>query len=220
MPEYRSFRLSCSCGKEFEAKLWESLRVAGQKELKAKLLSGEMNQVECSHCKKKSFIEMNFLYHDLEKKLWVQMVPQTERSQWQQLEEDYEKVIKKKSSIRKLNFRLVFGREELLEKIRIFDLSLDDRAIELLKLKIMAEDESLQNISDLKLIFIRHLPGEEELHFSLTSKEKDLSQTIVISSQHYNVILENKEHISFTSDLTKKVCSGIYVNVRKTRILH
>lgn len=210
--------MSCSCGKEFEAKLWDCLNISEQKELKAKLLNGEINQVQCSACKKKSYVEKNLLYQDMDKKIWIQMLPTMDRSNWPGLEEDYAEVLRKNSGVRK--FRLTFGREELFEKIRIFDWDLDDRAIELLKLKIMSEDENMKNLSDAKLVFIRYLPQEEEIHFSLTSAEKELNQTIVVSSQHYETILENKEHTVSNDEMVKKIVTGVYVNVTKNRVLH
>ncbi|MBI3016818.1 MAG: hypothetical protein HYY62_02305 [Deltaproteobacteria bacterium] len=39
MSEHRRFQLSCTCGHEFETKLWDALNVTEAKELKGKLLS-------------------------------------------------------------------------------------------------------------------------------------------------------------------------------------
>ena len=223
MSEHRRFQLSCTCGHEFETKLWDALNVTEAKELKGKLLSGEINQVQCPKCQKKSYIEKSLLYHDMDQRLWVQMLPQADRPKWPELQEEYQEEIKKNSgpfSNRKYHFRLAFGREELLEKIRIFDANLDDRILELLKVRILTEDETLKTVSDAKVLFSRYMPQEEELHFSVTSQEKSLSQTIVIAFQHYNDIRESKEHVEATTEIAKIVCKGMYVHYSKTRVLH
>ncbi len=214
------FQLRCTCGHEFETKLWDSLNVTESKELKGKLLSGEINQVQCPECQKKSYIEKSLLYHDMDQRLWVQMLPPTERSKWPELQEEYEEEIKKNSGIKKYHFRLAFGREELLEKVRIFDANLDDRIIELLKVRILNEDETLKAVSDAKVFFSRYVAQEEELHFSVTSQEKNISQTLVIAFQHYNDIRESKEHVETTTELSKTVCRGMYIHHSKTRVLH
>lgn len=220
MSEHRRFQLSCTCGHEFETKLWDSLNVTQSKELKGKLLSGDINQVQCPKCQKKSYIEKSLLYHDMDRRLWVQMFPQADRSKWPELQETTQEEIKKHSGIKKYHFRLTFGREELLEKVRIFDADLDDRILELLKVRILTEDETLKTVNDAKVLFSRYLPQEEELHFSVTSQEKNLSQTIVIAFQHYNDIRESKEHVDVTTEIAKMVCRGMYVHYSKTRVLH
>src|SRR3989338_7301789 len=212
MSIHRPFQLSCSCGREYKVKLWDSINVTENKELKAKLLSGEVNQVQCPQCKKKSYIEKNLLYHDSDKKLWFHMLPQTDRPKWAELEEEYRKDLKDNDHIKKYHFRLVFGREELLEKIRIFDVNLNDRLIEIIKLKIINEDESLKTLTDLKLFFSRHMPEDEEMHFSLSITEKGLNQTLVVASHHYEDLKEAKA--------TEPISSGMYVSIHKTRVLH
>ncbi len=220
MSEHRRFHLSCTCGHEFETKLWDALNVTENKELKGKLLSGEINQIQCPKCQKKSYIEKSLLYHDRDQRLWIQVLPQADRPKWPKLQESYQEELKKNSGIKKYYFRLAFGREELLEKIRIFDANLDDRILELLKVRILTEDETLKTVSDAKIFFSRYLPQEEELHFSVASQEKNISQTIVIAFQHYNDIRESKEHVEATTELAKIICRGMYVHYSKTRVLH
>ena len=220
MSEYQRFQLSCTCGHAFETKLWNTLNVTEHKELKGKLLSGEINQVQCPKCQKKSYIEKELLYHDVEQRLWVQVLPQADRPKWALLQEAYQEEAKKNLGVKKYHFRLAFGKEELLEKIRIFDADLDDRILELLKVRILTEDEALKTASDAKIFFSRYLPQEEELHFTVTSQEKNISQTIVIAFQHYHDIRESKEHVEATTDIAKTICKGMYVHYSKTRVLH
>jgi len=156
----------------------------------------------------------------VEQRLWVQVLPQADRPKWALLQEAYQEEAKKNLGVKKYHFRLAFGKEELLEKIRIFDADLDDRILELLKVRILTEDEALKTASDAKIFFSRYLPQEEELHFTVTSQEKNISQTIVIAFQHYHDIRESKEHVEATTDIAKTICKGMYVHYSKTRVLH
>ena len=220
MSVYRSFRLNCACGHEFDALLWDSINVTEQQELKSRLLNGEINQIQCEKCKKRSYIEKHLLYHDVDKKLWVQMFPRSDRSKWQELEEEHKEDLKKNSISKKYFFRLAFGQDELLEKVRIFDNGLDDRILELLKLKILEQDEAMKDISDAELTFSQYHVEDGEIHFKMASLEKNLSQTLVIPFEHYEEIEESQEHVSGENPATQTVCHGMYVSVNKTRVFH
>lgn len=220
MSQYRSFQLNCSCGHEFEATLWDAIDVAEERDLKQKLVSGHINQICCEKCKKRSYVEKDLVYHDMDQKLWIQMFPKADRPKWSELEDDHKEALKNNSLIRRYNFRLTFGRDELLEKIRIFDNQLDDRIIELLKLKIVEQDENLKQMTDPEITFLEYISEKGELHFKLTSHEKNIFQTLVVPFEHYEEIEETKEHIERKTPQTKLVCQGIYINVNKTRIFH
>src|SRR3989338_2141164 len=180
MSVYRSFQLSCACGYEFEATLWDSINVTEQQELKQRLLTGDINQIQCEKCKKRSYVEKHLLYHDMDRKLWVQMFPKGDRGKWQELEEDHKDIIKKNSKVKEYVFRLAFGQEELLEKVRIFDNELDDRIIEVLKLKILEQDEALKDVTDAQLTFTQFFSQKEEMQFKMVSHEKNITQNLVI----------------------------------------
>jgi len=225
MSATRSFVLNCVCGHEFEAVLWDSVDVAEAAPLKSKILSGEMNQIQCVKCKKRSYVEKNLLYRDSNQKLLIQMYPQSDRPRWVKLEAEHKKAInkraiKRRAHLRGYTLRLAFGHQEMVEKIRIFDSHLDDRLIEMIKLKILEQDDVVKETPDAELLFSQYLADEGELHFKLTSLEKNLSQTIVISYEHYEELLEAEQHLSTEKPAEKIVCQGMYVSVNKTRILH
>lgn len=214
MSAARSFVLHCVCGHEFEAVLWDSVRISGEGGLKSKILNGEINQIRCVKCKKRSYVEKNLLYCDSNQKLLIQMHPQSDRPKYVELESEHKKAIKMNSHFRGYTCRLAFGQQEMVEKIRILDSGLDDRIIEMIKLKILEQDEVVKETPDAELLFSQYLTEEGELHFKLTSIEKNISQTIVISVEHYEELLESAQHPQ------KMICQGMYVNVNKTRTLH
>jgi hypothetical protein len=220
MSSNREFQLCCSCGYEFKATLWDALNVTENKKLKPQLLNGDINVIKCKKCNKRSYIEKDVLYHDMDKKLWVQMFPQADRSKWHELEEEQQIQVKKRVKSDTYHFRMAFGREELLEKIRIFDANLDDRAIELLKVKVVEEDKTLKDAADLKILFSRCVPEDAEIQYHVTSQENNISQTVVVSYDHYEEILETEEHLKLTEEPAKVVCDGMYINIAKIRVLH
>ncbi len=220
MSATRSFVLSCVCGHEFEAILWDSVHISEETDLKSKILNGEINQIQCVKCKKRSYIEKNILYCDPNQKLLIQMYPHSDRPKYLELESEHKKTIKSNSHLRGYRCRLAFGQHEMIEKIRIFDSGLDDRIIEMIKLKILEQDEIVKETPDAELLFSQYLTEEGEFHFKLTSIEKNLSQTIVISYEHYEELLESQGHAGSTKHPQKTICQGMYVNVNKTRTLH
>ena len=63
------------CGNEQETRVWDSLNVTLDPELKEKLYRGEVNQFECEKCGQKTFIDAPLLYHDMTQKFCVQYYP-------------------------------------------------------------------------------------------------------------------------------------------------
>ena len=215
-----SFELSCDCGHEFEVVLWDAINVTEKRELKSKLLNGEINQIQCGQCKKRSYIEKNLLYHDMDEKVWIQMFPQSDRSNWSSLEDQQRKSMKKIAQSKGYRFRLAFGQQELLEKIRIFDSGLDDRIIEIIKLKVLEQEDIAKEVPDGELSFSQYFSDKEEIQFKLTSMDKNMSQSIVVNYDHYEEVIDSKEFLDDRYDLSKKIYHGMYISVNKTRILH
>src|SRR3989338_2609359 len=195
MAESRSFQLNCACGHEFETILWDSINVTENKGLKSQLLNGEINIIQCPKCKKKSYIEKELLYHDMDLKLWILMYPQMDRPKWPSLEDEMGQKLQQKLKLDAYAFRMVFGRDELVEKVRIFDSGLDDRVIELLKLRVVQEDESLKDAHDVRIAFSRYIPEDAEIQLHVYSQQNNVSQTVIVSFDHYVEIEESQEHL-------------------------
>lgn len=77
MSRNTSHNLRCPhCGHKQETKVWDSLNVTLDPDLKKKLYSAEINLFDCVECKKKSFINAPLLYHDMKQQFCVQYYPQ------------------------------------------------------------------------------------------------------------------------------------------------
>ena len=66
----------CSkCGKEHIVKIYKSINVAQDPELKAKVLDGSLFLWECPDCGTSNLVAYDCLYHDPEEKIMVWMLP-------------------------------------------------------------------------------------------------------------------------------------------------
>ncbi len=66
----KKIKLACpECNQEFNANIYTSINVQLDKDIKAKVLSGTLFDIECEYCHSKFHIPYPVLYHDMEKNL-------------------------------------------------------------------------------------------------------------------------------------------------------
>src|ERR1039458_4857917 len=63
------------CGNKQETKVWHSVNVKLDPELKRKLFDAQINMFSCEKCGKKTFINAPLLYHDMTQQFFVQYYP-------------------------------------------------------------------------------------------------------------------------------------------------
>jgi predicted RNA-binding Zn-ribbon protein involved in translation (DUF1610 family) len=64
-----------ACGEEATATVWRSMNVTLDPDAKELLLAGDVNVFRCPKCGYESLLDIDFLYHDMEKKFSVQFYP-------------------------------------------------------------------------------------------------------------------------------------------------
>ena len=67
--------ITCECGCQFTAWLWQSVSVSREPELLETILGGSMNVVTCPCCSSRFHVEVPFLYHDMHAKEWIWVYP-------------------------------------------------------------------------------------------------------------------------------------------------
>jgi hypothetical protein len=94
------------------------------------------------------------LYHDMQKRLmfWLWLEPG---------DPDLSSVPFPPNLLKEYQFRIVTSRNQLIEKIRIFDSALDDRIIEFLKLLLQTEASQRQRPINGELLFGALEPGSD-----------------------------------------------------------
>ena len=96
-------------------------------ELKEKLLSGELFIRECPHCGARNLVSFPLLYHDPQEHLMIWL------SDGQAATEQRMREAVEAEDFAPYTGRIVDTPGQLIEKIKIFDAGLDDRALEIAK---------------------------------------------------------------------------------------
>jgi hypothetical protein len=130
MTKVSTEELVCSeCGLKQLFTVYDSVNVSLNPDYKERLINGELTIFTCDACGYQVKMVYPLLYHDMENKLMVYLDPDgqldpnglgNKQFLFDMLDESYQ-------------YRIVPTREEMVEKILIFDDNLDDRPLELLK---------------------------------------------------------------------------------------
>ncbi len=125
------------CGGEVDFKLYRNIVATEENGLAGRVKDGSLFLTYCPHCSQKINVDHTFIYHNVDDGFLVHYCANDDdlKNAVNSLTKpaDAEKpvvaALAKKSSI----IRLVRTREQLLEKMCIYDAGMDDRAIEILK---------------------------------------------------------------------------------------
>ena len=128
-----------ACQKAGNFTVWDSVDIAENPEMKDSIASMEAFHYHCPHCGTTVNIDYGFLYHDADRRFMVFYGPteNDEQRADRDMTENHE--VFEKMSANHYVFRLVRTKEDLLEKITIFEAGLDDRLMELTKAAALAQ---------------------------------------------------------------------------------
>lgn len=116
------------CGNRNTIKVYRSINVADNPELKEKVKDGSLFLWECPHCGKVNLAKYETLYHDPAGKLMVWLIPDDSVSETQM------KAIENHTkAMGDYTLRTVSDMGSLMEKVLIHDAALDDVVIEMCK---------------------------------------------------------------------------------------
>ena len=131
--------VKCSqCGHEDGFVIWQSLNATLNPEAKADMMESCLFEHKCPKCGHVDSYTYDLLYHDMESMFMIQLCEAEDRvADYIAMFDDFSK---KTDDLIKMDddykLRLVDSRNNLREKVYIFDQGLDDRIIELMKLFI------------------------------------------------------------------------------------
>lgn len=128
-----------ACQKAGNFTVWDSVDIAENPEMKDSIASLEAFHYHCPHCGTTVNIDYGFLYHDADRRFMVFYGPteNDEQRADRDMTENHQVFVK--MSANHYVFRLVRTKEDLLEKITIFEAGLDDRLMELTKAAALAQ---------------------------------------------------------------------------------
>lgn len=122
----------CEAKKDFT--YHNHLNVSQHPELKQTLLEGNLFRFECDECGAKRQLDMQFIYHDPEKKVMIFLLPEY-RSDNEEVTRVLDEIIQQQNfSLADYRLRIALHGVDLVEKITIFDAGYDDQEIEIVKL--------------------------------------------------------------------------------------
>ena len=160
-----------SCGYKGEFRMYDSVNVSLDPQLREKVLSGKVFEWNCPKCGETISFRHNLLYHDMDKEFQIYYSP-TDCDGINKMIND---MLSKYPGMRKTN-RTVNSLNALREKIYIFEEGHNDIAIELSKLVIKYDKHN-------------SISPESELRFEkLISENKSASKGLLVFRQ----IIDNK----------------------------
>jgi len=149
------------CNHQQKFVIWKSMNVTLDPELKAKFIDGTLTTFTCEACGAETGVNYGMLYHDMKHAIMINLCygePQEDLSKMADLFKGY-------------RVRMVGSRNELLEKILIFDAGLDDRMIELFKvfLMVMLSKEN-HEVEELLFQGVSEEDGQKAVSFVMMTK--------------------------------------------------
>lgn len=156
MSLFSQHRITCpDCGKSEEIKLYGSINVREDPELKGKVSNGEIFIHSCPVCGKRTLMKYPVLYHDPDAKLMIWLAYD------EAAEMQAKQVFERMEQLEDYTGRIVGDVGSLIEKVHIFDAGLDDLAMEMCKYVIR-----LEKGNELQLKFLRTDGAEGDLIFT------------------------------------------------------
>ncbi len=143
MAVYHPTLITCQCGNTFSANLARSINAGRTPAIREKIMRGEFHRVACPKCGKSKAVESPFFYTDLSRHAIYHVRPRSERYNFRRDSMRLTKVAADvppdlaSSDPRQL--RVLYGLDELREKLVAQDTGLDDRTVELLKIFLLQE---------------------------------------------------------------------------------
>lgn len=142
------------CNASQQVEIHKTVNVTVNPELKARILDNRLNSSNCSECKKEINVVCGFLYHDMEKRIMMNLKMTNDPTDFK--ESDMSGQLKSNGYI----LREVFSEQEMIEKIRLFDQSINDKV--------------LSGIKDIFFDSFRKVIGERQLYVFFKTYEKRL----------------------------------------------
>ena len=179
------------CGRQFQKPVYDGVDVSEQPQFRAKVMDASIFDFPCPYCGCVNGVIYPFLYHDKARRFMIQLVDSAFAGDpfISVFDEEKEGALREAVEDMKDRYRLRTVRtpNDLMEKIILFENDIDDRAVEIMKAKILAKDPSILSLyfapTDNGPVFLvedesgfsRSLPFDEALYESVRKKTESRS---------------------------------------------
>lgn len=159
MAVYHTHIVNCVCGNALTVQLADSINANRSPEARERILRGELHRASCPACGRTFTVEKPFYYTDLGRNVLFKVSPRGERHEWKarsrELENASSFVPTELGQTQERTLRVVFGMDELREKLVAQDAKIDDWTVEALKVLLVYEHPFLLRRARLRLVFDR-----------------------------------------------------------------
>jgi len=167
-------RVRCpGCDRESECKLVQSINTATDPAVKARLLAGELNVLDCA-CGRRTQLAATVLFHDPAADYWCQVCPGDEHA-----------MAEGEAAFRAAGAggtqRLVPSLNALVEKVKLVDAGLEDWAIEMAKVLLLVSRASGHD-GDLERVLLFDSLDDDVIHWLLFESDHACVMTSPISA--------------------------------------
>jgi len=165
---------------------WQSINITLDPELKEKLLDRSLVTFRCEKCGHTAGVNQGLLYHDMNRRVMIMLGCQSPdelespEPLVQTFQADY-------------SLRLVGSMNELIEKVLLLDADLDDRAIEMFKLAVVANIEESQRGNNPQLFFsgiYANDESEEQIEFALVNEAGTKAVSMPLDQAYHRFVVE------------------------------
>jgi len=159
---YHPTLITCQCGNIFSANLARSINAGRTPAIREKIMRGDLHRIACSKCGLRKAVESPFFYTDLSRHTLYYVRPRNERYNFrrdsQRLSAAADAVPPDLASSDPKQLRVIYGLDELREKLVAQDAGFDDRTVELLKIFVLHEHPFLLQ----KPRLLMHMAGVDD----------------------------------------------------------
>jgi hypothetical protein len=198
MAAFSPYVVECSCGTAFRVDLAESINVKRMPQLRDEILAGRLHRAACPTCWQEATVEKPFFYTDPDRHAYYNVKPRGERHLWKEatreLTEAMQSVPSSTSPLNKRKLRVVFGMDELREKLLAEDAYVDDHMVELLKVSLAREHPFILGHPRLRLHLDEHSP--DALTFSVAYEHHPQRFSLSVPRTTVDRILANEPALS------------------------
>jgi hypothetical protein len=211
MSTWQARTITCTCGGTIHTRLADGLHITRMPAVRKQILEGSFHRVTCPKCGLISRIEKKLLYTDFASYHWIGVCPRAWTPRWSILEHslqtEFERVICRAAppAVQALGprfkVRLVFGYDQLAEKLHIFDAGLDDRIVERVKRRVLTKHPEVL-VAGVQMLLVPPTPGSARLEFEVLRDGEPGYSSIGCSRELYDeeqALPSTDDNAAFTS---------------------
>jgi hypothetical protein len=182
------------CAHAFQVPIASGLHISRLPHIRERILDGELHRFDCPACTRRIEVRRPIIYADFERGDWIEVWPAQDVARWPELAAkcaaNQRRAFERgapmlRAHAERFRVRIVFGYDELREKLIVWDARLDDLSIECLKLVAIRRDPSIfgerdrilvSEIQPPRISFARFRDDRRDASFDVELSIEDLAR--------------------------------------------